>query len=70
MCNKHYTTSVKTRFTFVFYTDSYIRGINHIFYSFILNDSPLQCFVFWFVMYACASTQTLGFFLGTLNKHD
>ena len=31
MCNKHYTTSVKTRFTFVFYTDSYIRGINHIF---------------------------------------
>lgn len=30
MCNKHYTTSVKTRFTFVFYTDSYIRGINHI----------------------------------------
>ena len=33
MCNKHYTTSVKTRFTFVFYTDSYIRGINHIFFS-------------------------------------
>ena len=33
MCNKHYTTSVKTRFTFVFYTDSYIRGINHIFSS-------------------------------------
>ena len=32
MCNKHYTTSVKTRFTFVFYTDSYIRGINHIFF--------------------------------------
>ena len=34
MCNKHYTTSVKTRFTFVFYTDSYIRGINHIFSHF------------------------------------
>lgn len=40
MCNKHYTTSVKTRFTFVFYTDSYIRGINHIF--FLLLPTPMD----------------------------
>lgn len=38
MCNKHYTTSVKTRFTFVFYTDSYIRGINHIFFLLFLDS--------------------------------
>lgn len=38
MCNKHYTTSVKTRFTFVFYTDSYIRGINHIFLPTFMQD--------------------------------
>ena len=37
MCNKHYTTSVKTRFTFVFYTDSYIIGINHIFFRLFCN---------------------------------
>lgn len=40
MCNKHYTTSVKTRFTFVFYTDSYIRGINHIFFKKVRAQAP------------------------------
>ena len=43
MCNKHYTTSVKTRFTFVFYTDSYIRGINHIFF---INSLPRKVKIF------------------------
>ena len=42
MCNKHYTTSVKARFTFVFYTDSYIRGINHIFF-FYIRTRPTRC---------------------------